>query len=95
LAGGPKARLRREGWVADVPKKKDGPSIDIEAAYPNVAEWVQGCGWIEIGDQDWPGFVVRALNGGGLIYEHEGCRTLAEAMAALEKGLGKWFQENG
>jgi len=78
-----------------MPKRKDDPSIDIESAYPNVAEWVQGCGWIEIGDQDWQGFVVRALNGGGLIYEHEGCRTLAEAMATLEKGLGKWFQENG
>ena len=78
-----------------MPKKSDQPQCDIEATYPNVAEWVQGCGWIEIGDQDWQGFVARAMNGGGLIYEKEGCRTLVEAMAALEKGLGEWFEKNG
>ncbi len=78
-----------------MPKKEDKPSINVEAAYPKVAEWVQGCGWIEIGNQDWQGFVVRALDAGGLIYEKEGCRTLAEAMEALEKGLGKWLRENG
>jgi len=77
-----------------MPKKKTKQSFDIEAAYPNIAEWVQGCGWIDIGDQDWQGFVVRALGEGGLIYEEEGCRTLAEAMAALEKGLEEWLQEN-
>ena len=67
----------------------------IEATYPNVVEWVQGCGWVEIGDQGWRGFAALALDEGGIIYEKEGCKTLAEAMAALEKGLGKWFQENG
>ena len=76
-------------------KKQEETKPDVEVAYPNVAEWVQGCGWIEIGDQDWQGFVVRALDAGGLIYEKEGCRTLAEAMTALEKGLGKWMKENG
>jgi hypothetical protein len=78
-----------------MPENQDETKADIESAYPNVAEWVAGCGWIEIGDQDWQGFVVRALNAGGMIYETEGCRTLGEAMAALEKGLGKWMQENG
>ena len=77
-----------------MPKKKSEQSFDIETAYPNIAEWVQGCGWIEIGDQDWQGFVVRALGDGGLIYEKEDCLTLAEAMAALEKGLEESFQEN-
>ncbi len=77
-----------------MPKKKSERSFDIEAAYPNIAEWVQGCGWIEIGDQDWQGSVVRALNEGGLVYEEEGCRTLAEAMSALEEGLEEWFREN-
>jgi hypothetical protein len=43
------------------------PNSDIEATYPKIAEWVQGCGWIEIGDQDSQGFVVRAFNEGGLI----------------------------
>ena len=66
----------------------------VEADYPHVAEWVQACGWIEIGDQDWQGFVVRALHEGGMAFEEEGCRTLGEALAALEKGLAKWLKEN-
>jgi hypothetical protein len=37
---------------------------------------------------------VMALNEGGMIFEKDGCSSLAEAMAALEKGLGKWFQES-
>jgi hypothetical protein len=66
----------------------------VEVDYPRVAEWVDGCGWIEVGQQDWQGFVVRALNEGGLVFEQEGCQTLGEALAALEKGLAKWFREN-
>ena len=66
---------------------------DIEAAYPNIAKWVGG-GWIEIGEQEWGGFAARALDKGGLVYEKEGCRTLGEAMTALERGLLQWFEEN-
>ena len=46
-------------------------------------------------DSEIYGFVVRALDAGGLTFEKEGCRTLAEAMAALEKGPEEWMQENG
>ena len=70
------------------------PTNGIESAFPNLAKWVRG-GWIEVGDQDGRGFAARALDAGGLIYEKEGCQTLAEAMDALETGLEKWFQENG
>jgi hypothetical protein len=28
-----------------------------------------------------------------MIYEKEGCKTLAEAMASLENSIGKWFDE--
>ena len=62
-----------------MPKKQDTPSFDIESVFPNIARWVQG-GWIEVGDQDWRGFAASALDEGGIIYEKEVCRTLAEAM---------------
>jgi hypothetical protein len=29
-----------------------------------------------------------------MVFEEEGCRTLGEALAALEKGLAKWLKEN-
>jgi len=60
-----------------------------------IAKWVQGYGQIEIGDQEGIGFVVRALDYGGLVFDDDHAETLAEAMAALEKGLKRWFGKQG
>jgi hypothetical protein len=65
----------------------------IEGQYPNVAKWVKGYGWIEIGIHDWEGFQARALDEGGLIYENTDCDSLAGAMKGLETELGRWFKE--
>ena len=67
----------------------------VEKAFPAVAKWVQSYGHIEIGDQEGFGFVVRALDCGGVVFEDDKPDTLAEAMAALEMGLAKWFKEQG
>jgi hypothetical protein len=67
----------------------------VEKLFPAIAQWVRGYGHIEIGDQEMFGFVVRALDYGGLAFEDDKPDTLAEAMAALEKGLRKWFDEQG
>lgn len=67
----------------------------VEKLFPAIAKWVQGYGRIEIGDQEGFGFVVRALNYGGLVFEDDKADTLAEALADLEKGLRKWFKEQG
>ena len=63
----------------------------VEQAFPAVAKWVRGYGHIEIGDQESFGFVVRALGYGGMVFEDDKADTLAEAMAALEKGLDEYF----
>ena len=39
--------------------------------------------------------VVIVLDYGGLAFEDDRPDTLAEAMAVLEKGLAKWFKEQG
>ena len=67
----------------------------VEKLFPAIARYVQGYGHIEIGDQEMFGFVARALDYGGLVFEDDKPDTLAEAMAALEKGLRKWFEEQG
>ena len=41
------------------------------------------------------GFVVRALQYGGLFFEDDKSGTLPEAMAALEKGLNQYFEREG
>ena len=71
-----------------------GPT-DAQRAFPAIAQWVQGHGHIEIGDQEGFGFIVRAIDYGGQVFEDEEPETLTEALAALENGLAKWFQEQG
>jgi hypothetical protein len=41
------------------------------------------------------GFVARALDYGGLAFEDDKPDTLAEAMAALEKGQTAYFEREG
>ena len=46
-----------------------------------------------VGDQESFGFVARALDKGGLVFEDDRPETLGEALAALEKAVAKWFEE--
>lgn len=63
--------------------------------FPTIGKWVRCGGWIEIGEQEGTGFMVRALDEGGLVFEDAKPRTLDEAMAALETGIAKWTAEIG
>jgi hypothetical protein len=56
---------------------------------------VRGYGRIEISGQELFGFVARALDYGGTVFDYDKPDTLAEALAALEQGLAKWFEEQG
>jgi hypothetical protein len=75
--------------------KPTAEQVAVEKLFPAVARWVQGYGHIEIGDQEMFGFVVRAMDYGGMVFEDDKPDTLAEAMAALDKELKKWFEEQG
>ena len=63
--------------------------------FPAIARYVDGYGYIEIGDQESFGFVVRAIGYGGVVFDDDTPETLAEAMAVLEAGLARWFEEQG
>lgn len=67
----------------------------VESMFPTIARYVRGGGYIEIGDQESFGFVVRAIGYGGLDFEDDRPDTLAEAMAVLEARLARWFEEQG
>jgi len=64
---------------------------DTERACPAISKWVKDYGWIEIGMQEHQGFVTRALNEGGLVYEAHECETLAEGLVALDEGIRNWL----
>jgi hypothetical protein len=73
--------------------KASAEQSKIETMFPAVAKYVRGYGYVEIGDQETFGFVVRAIGYGGLDFEDDKPETLAEALAALERGLVRWFKE--
>lgn len=75
--------------------RPDDQQAKVEAMFPAVARYVRGYGYIEVGDQESFGFVVRAIGYGGLDFEADTPETLAEAMAVLEAGLTRWFEEQG
>ena len=60
---------------------------DVGRQFPAIGKWVQESGWIEVGRRKEGGFVARALDDNGLVFENNISNTLAEAMAALEEGL--------
>ncbi len=98
----PKVEEAYEDFLRQMRKASPGPIImvspgrsHIAEQFPAVVKWVQGYGHIEIGDQEGFGFVVRALDYGGLVFEDNKAETLAKALVALEKGLAKWFREQG
>ena len=86
-------RLREAHRVGMVKPTSD--QAGVEKMFPAIALWVRGYGHIEIGDQEMFGFVVRALGYGGMVFEDDKPDTLAEAMAALEKGLNEYFEREG
>ena len=66
----------------------------VEQLFPAIAQWVRD-GHIELGDQEGFGFIVRALDQGGLAFEDDKPDTLAEALASLEQGIRRWYEEQG
>ena len=84
----------REAHRVGIVKPTEGQA-GVEEMFPAIARWVRGYGHVEIGDQEMFGFVVRALDYGGLVFEDDKPDTLAEAMAALEKGLTEYFEREG
>jgi hypothetical protein len=75
--------------------KATAEQVKVEKLFPAIARYVRSYGYIEIGDQDNFGFVVRAIGYGGLDIEDDKPGTLGEAMAALEHGLTRWFKDEG
>jgi hypothetical protein len=81
-------------FLREMRKASPGPIImlsprpaDPGRQFPAIGRWVQESGWIEVGRREGAGFVARALDDAGLVFENNSSTTLAEALAALEEGL--------
>jgi Domain of unknown function (DUF6930) len=60
--------------------------------FPAIGMWVRESGWIEVGRRKEAGFVARALDDAGLVFENNSSSTLGEALAALEEALAERFR---
>jgi hypothetical protein len=95
----PKVEEVYEDFLREMRKASPGPIFMVSPGrghiveqFPAVAKFVKGYGHIEIGDQEGFGFMVRALDSGGLVFEDNQAEALADALTALDKGLRKWFK---
>jgi len=76
--------------------QRDKKPTGFEQMYPNIAEWVNSYGWIEIGDDGQSGSFVRALNEGGLVWEdNDDDATLDEVLSALDTFLADQMTQYG
>jgi hypothetical protein len=66
----------------------------LDVTYPTIARWVQGYGWIAIGQDDLSRAFVRALDPGGMVWEGQAHdATVDDARQDLEAGLAVWMRE--
>ena len=62
----------------------------FEESYPNIVRWVKSQGWIELGRDHYRPSLVRALDGGGMVWEGSShYEALDEAFGALEMALAE------
>jgi hypothetical protein len=79
-------------------KAKRKMATSFEEAYPNIAHFVDAIGYLVIGhDDDSPlTSFIQAMDPGGMVWEgRDAYKTLDEAFADCEKGLGRWMREEG
>jgi hypothetical protein len=70
-------------------------SCRFDVQYPNIAEWIDGGGLIEIGPDGYTSSFIRAIDEGGTIWDSsEDYATLDDALRALDDGLKAWVDEN-
>lgn len=68
----------------------------FKESYPGVAEWTEGWGWMEIGQDEHSRSMVRVLDEGGLVWESpDTVKSLDKALAAAERFISRWIEENG
>src|SRR3954471_16074130 len=67
-------------------------------AYPHLSRWVEGSGWIEVGDDGSRPSMIRVMDEGGMIWEgashHASAdQALCEAEAAVAQHMREQYGE--
>jgi SOS-response transcriptional repressor LexA len=71
-----------------------GPAF--EESYPDLADWIMGGGWVELGQTEDTPSMARALDTGGMVWEgKERYQNVDDLLRELNEGIGQWNEENG
>jgi len=71
-----------------------GPAF--EECYPDLARWIMGGGWVELGRTEGFPSMARALDEGGMVWEgKERYRNMDDLLRELNEGIAQWTEENG
>ena len=66
----------------------------FDSKYPNITNWIENYGWIELGQDDCSSSMVRVLDEGGMVWEGKTqYKNLDELFNALEKELVEKIKE--
>ncbi|AGA30150.1 hypothetical protein Sinac_6040 [Singulisphaera acidiphila DSM 18658] len=67
----------------------------FDRLYPTIARWItQEEGWVEIGADDYSHSLVRALYGGGMVWEGTDVYgSIDAALRAMEAGITAWLEK--
>lgn len=66
----------------------------LEKKYPNIADWIDRHGSIELGQNDYSDSMVRVLDAGGTVWEsEEDYNSLDDLFNALEAELAELIKE--
>jgi hypothetical protein len=65
------------------------------ARYPNLAQWTDGWGWLELGADEMSDSLVRVLDEGELVWESSAKVTIDEALAKAEIYVSEYMKELG
>jgi hypothetical protein len=97
----PKLEIVHEDFLRQMRKGGAGLRIvyfpgppPVADQFPAISTWVREHGRIEVGRRQEGGFVARAFDDTGLVFDNNGCDTLDEAMTALEEGLTGRFKDH-
>ena len=71
-------------------------STPFEDTYPNITQWVESYGWLEIGQDEESSSLIRVLDAGGLVWESsKKYASLDAAWLDLETRLRKIIDDIG
>jgi hypothetical protein len=82
---------RRSGDLKDT----EPPTFPFDEMFPTIARWIsQEDGWVALGADHYSRSTVRALHGGGMVWEGtDEYKSLDEALRAMEVGIATWLEE--